>query len=246
MAWMMLYIDRSITGPVVAWMIENNVSFLASAPLPHALGGIIGSMFFAGYMLTQFPAGYLGDKYGYKTLIVISLAWSAVTTFASGLARDLQSFVAFRILTGLGEGAYYSNDRAVVQAITPAEKRGLGMGIVFVGLAAGLTIATLFTPGCSIRSAFRWVRIRPGRSPSSYSPCRRSLSVWWSGASLVQGWSGGCPRRPGSGSCSFPHCSWSSSWPLIPLPSALAWARSFKPALSSWPRRGCSSSSIPD
>ena len=146
MAWMMLYLDRSITGPVVAWMIENDVSFLASAPLPHALGGIIGSMFFAGYMLTQFPAGYLGDKYGNKALIVISLAWSATTTFLSGLARDLQSFVAFRILTGLGEGAYYSNDRAVVQEVTPVEKRGLGMGIVFVGLAAGLTIATLFTP----------------------------------------------------------------------------------------------------
>ncbi len=146
MAWMMLYIDRSITGPVIAWMIENDVSFLASAPLPQVLGGIIGSMFFAGYMLTQFPAGYLGDKYGYKALIVISLAWSATTTFLSGLARELQSFVAFRILTGLGEGAYYSNDRAVIQEITPAEKRGLGMGIVFVGLAAGLTIATLFTP----------------------------------------------------------------------------------------------------
>jgi MFS transporter, ACS family, D-galactonate transporter len=146
MAWMMLYIDRSITGPVVAWMIENHVSFLASAPLPHALGGIIGSMFFAGYMLTQFPAGYLGDKYGNKALIVISLAWSGIATFVSGLARDLQSFVALRILTGLGEGAYYSNDRAVVQAVTPLEKRGLGMGVVFVGLAAGLTVATLFAP----------------------------------------------------------------------------------------------------
>ncbi len=146
MAWMMLYIDRSITGPVVSWMIDNNVSFLASAPMPHALGGIIGSMFFAGYMLTQFPAGYLGDKFGNKALIVISLAWSAITTFLSGLARDLQIFVSLRILTGLGEGAYYSNDRAMVYAITPAEKRGLGMGIVFAGLAAGLTIATLFTP----------------------------------------------------------------------------------------------------
>ncbi len=146
MAWMMLYLDRSITGPVVTWMIANDVSFLASAPMSHALGGIIGSMFFAGYMLTQFPAGYLGDKYGNKVLIVISLAWSAVTTFMSGLARDLQGFVALRILTGLGEGAYYSNDRAVVQSVTPLEKRGLGMGVVFVGLAAGLTIATLVTP----------------------------------------------------------------------------------------------------
>jgi len=146
LAWMLLYIDRSVTGPVVGWMIENDVSFMADAPMPHALGGIIGSMFFAGYMLTQFPAGYLGDRYGSKVLVVISLAWSAAATFLSGLARSLNGFVATRILTGLGEGAYYSNDRALVRQVTPPRKLSMGLGVVFVGLAAGLTIATLITP----------------------------------------------------------------------------------------------------
>ncbi|MEI6797061.1 MAG: hypothetical protein WCK39_09375, partial [Methanomassiliicoccales archaeon] len=51
-AWMFCYIDRAITGPTVSWMIENKVAFLADAPMPYALAGIIGSMFFAGYMLT--------------------------------------------------------------------------------------------------------------------------------------------------------------------------------------------------
>ena len=146
LAWMFLYIDRSITGPVVAWMINNNVAFMVDAPMPHALGGIIGSMFFAGYMLTQFPAGYLGDRFGRKTMVVISTAWAGVATFISALARSLNVFVAARVLTGLGEGAYYSNDRALVSEITPKEKKGLGMGIVFVGLSAGLTIATIATP----------------------------------------------------------------------------------------------------
>jgi ACS family D-galactonate transporter-like MFS transporter len=146
LAWMLLYIDRSVTGPVVSWMIENQVSFLADAPMPHALGGIIGSMFFAGYMLTQFPAGYLGDRYGSKVLVVISLTWSALATFLSGLAHSLNGFVATRILTGLGEGAYYSNDRALVKLVTPPRKLSMGMGVVFVGLAVGLTVATLVTP----------------------------------------------------------------------------------------------------
>jgi len=146
LAWMLLYADRSITGPVVNWMIVNDVSFLSQAPMPHALGGIIGSMFFAGYMLTQFPAGFLGDRYGSKVLILISVVWSGIATFLSGLTRELYSFVALRIFTGLGEGAYYSNDRAIVYKLTPEGRRGLGMGVVFVGLAAGLTIATLLTP----------------------------------------------------------------------------------------------------
>jgi len=146
LAWMFLYIDRSITGPVVAWMINNNVAFMVDAPMPHALGGIIGGMFFAGYMLTQFPAGYLGDRFGRKTMVVISTAWAGVATFVSALTRSLNAFVAARVLTGLGEGAYYSNDRALVSEVTPKEKKGLGMGVVFVGLSAGLTIATIATP----------------------------------------------------------------------------------------------------
>jgi len=145
-AWTLLYLDRSITGPVVTWMITNDVGFMVDAPMPHALGGIIGSMFFAGYMLTQFPAGYLGDRFGHKVMIVISLFWSGVATLASGLARGLNPFVATRILTGLGEGAYYSNDRAVVFAVSPEGKRGMGMGVVFTGLALGMTLAFVLTP----------------------------------------------------------------------------------------------------
>jgi len=62
-------------------------------------------MFFAGYMLTQFPAGYLGDRHGRKAMVVISTLWAGVATLVSALTRSLNSFVAARVLTGLGEGA---------------------------------------------------------------------------------------------------------------------------------------------
>jgi len=146
LAWTMCYIDRSITGPVVTWMIQNQAGFMADAPMQHALGGVIGSMFFAGYMLTQFPAGYFGDRYGHRTMVVLSTAWAGIATLASGFARSLTSFVWLRVLTGLGEGAYYSNDRAIVNEVTPPERKGLAMGVVFVGLAVGLTTATVLTP----------------------------------------------------------------------------------------------------
>jgi MFS family permease len=129
---------------MVSWMIANRVGFLATG-YPYALGGIIGSMFFAGYMLTQFPAGYLGDRYGRKVMIVISTLWSAITTAASAAATSVLSFVGLRVATGLGEGAYYSNDRALVRLVTPERERALGMGLVFVGLATGLTLATIVT-----------------------------------------------------------------------------------------------------
>ena len=70
LGWTVSAADRALTGPVVTWMIENDVAFLKAAENPFALGGLIGGLFFAGYMLTQFPGGYLGDKYGHRTIII--------------------------------------------------------------------------------------------------------------------------------------------------------------------------------
>src|SRR3954452_11008653 len=144
--WTVSAADRSLTGPVVTWMIQNKVAFLAHADNPFALGGLIGGLFFAGYMLTQFPGGYLGDKYGHRTIIVISLIWAGLATLLSGVITGLAAFIAVRVLTGLGEGAFFSNDRSLVAEGTPREKRSLGMGVVITGLAFGITIATVFAP----------------------------------------------------------------------------------------------------
>jgi MFS transporter, ACS family, D-galactonate transporter len=146
LGWTVSAADRALTGPVVTWMIENDVAFLADADKPYALGGLIGGLFFAGYMLTQFPGGWLGDKYGHRTIIVISLIWAGIATMLSGVITGIVAFIAVRVLTGLGEGAFYSNDRSLIAEDTPREKRSLGMGVVITGLALGITIATVFAP----------------------------------------------------------------------------------------------------
>jgi MFS family permease len=107
---------------------------------------VVGSLFFAGYMLTQFPGGYLGDKFGHRTIIVISMLWAAVATILTGLMTAIVGLVAFRVITGLGEGTFYSNDRSVIVEQTPFEKRSFGMGVVITGLAIGITIAIITTP----------------------------------------------------------------------------------------------------
>src|SRR5512135_1740256 len=140
LGWTFSYLDRTLTGPVVTWMIANHVGFLHAAAKPHALGGLLGSLFFAGYMLTQFPGGYFGDKFGHRTIIVISIFWAGVATLLTGLTGGLIAFVAFRVLTGLGEGMLYSNDRSLVSHVTPPRQLGLGMGVVMGGLTLGLTV----------------------------------------------------------------------------------------------------------
>lgn len=144
--WLFSYADRTLTGPVVTWLIENDHGMLGSASHPHALGGLIGSLFFAGYMLTQFPGGYLGDRFGHRTMLAVSLLWAGVATLASGVVSGLIAFVVLRVLTGLGEGVFYSNDRSLIAQRTPPEKTSLGMGVAITGLSIGLTVATISTP----------------------------------------------------------------------------------------------------
>jgi MFS family permease len=146
LGWTVSAADRALTGPVVTWMIDNNVGFMANASKPYALAGLIGGLFFAGYMLTQFPGGYLGDRYGHRTIIGVSLVWAGIATMLSGFVTGLAVFIAVRVFTGLGEGAFYSNDRSLVAQETPVAKRSLGMGVVITGLALGITIATVFAP----------------------------------------------------------------------------------------------------
>src|SRR5918992_5013905 len=146
LGWTVSYADRTITGPIVTYMIKNDLAFVQGVETPFALGGLIGSLFFAGYMLTQFPGGHLGDKFGHRTIIVISIGRAGIATILSGLMTALIGFVALRVITGLGEGTFYSNDRTVIAEQTPFEKRSLGMGVVITGLSIGLTLGIVLTP----------------------------------------------------------------------------------------------------
>ncbi len=146
LGWVVSYADRTLTGPVIAWMIQNKAGFIGDAANPATLGGLVGSMFFLGYMLTQYPGGRLGDRFGHREMIIVSLLWAAVLTAVSGLVAGLVAFVAARVLTGLGEGVFYSNDRTLIMNHTPVAKRTLGLGVVIAGLSIGLTIGIILTP----------------------------------------------------------------------------------------------------
>jgi MFS family permease len=146
LGWLISYADRTVTGPVIAWMIANKAGFIGDASNPATLGGLVGSMFFAGYMLTQYAGGRLGDRFGHREMLVLSLLWAGLLTLVSGLVAGLIAFVAARVLTGLGEGVFYSNDRTMVMNHTPPPRRTLGLGVVLSGLSIGLTIGLLATP----------------------------------------------------------------------------------------------------
>src|SRR3712207_685859 len=111
LGWVVSYADRTVTGPVIAWMIQNQAGFIGDASNPATVGGLVGSMFFLGYMLTQYPGGRLGDRFGHREMIIVSLLAAGVLTIVSGLMAGGGGLRAAPLLQGVGEGGFYFNER---------------------------------------------------------------------------------------------------------------------------------------
>jgi MFS family permease len=131
--WVTNYMVRSGLSPLL-------IPILQEFKLTYAQAGILATAFFYAYTFMQLPAGYLGDRLGRKIVLILCTSWWGFMSLLTGLANSFFSLFVFRFLTGIGEGAYFSNDRPIITACTPEEKRGLGQGISFIGLGTGMFI----------------------------------------------------------------------------------------------------------
>ena len=152
-AWLML--GASTLAQVAASIAANGASFLIPAlhrdgrSLAHA--GLVASAPLVGIMVTLVAWGYVIDKIGERTVLIVGLVGGAIF---SGLAIIPSNLVVLAILLGLAGAATACTNAAggrVVVGWFPPERRGLAMGIrqmaqpVGVGLAA-LTMPTLSLP----------------------------------------------------------------------------------------------------
>jgi MFS family permease len=109
----------------------------AEFALSHAEAGFLFSVFFYGYVAMQVPAGWLGDRFGRKRVLVSGILLVAVASVATGLARTLTVVALARLVTGLAQGMYFASDRPLIAAATPRDRLALGQGVSFSGLGLG-------------------------------------------------------------------------------------------------------------
>ena len=131
--WITNYMVRSSLSPLLIPIIQE-------FKLTYAQAGILATAFFYAYTLMQLPAGHIGDRIGRRFVLVICTSWWGLMSLLTGLANSFFTIFLFRFLTGVGEGAYFSNDRPIISAYTPEQKRGFGQGISFIGLGIGMFI----------------------------------------------------------------------------------------------------------
>lgn len=100
---------------------------IISTSLPQvvqALGGMdlyawAGTGYFLASAITILIFGRLGDLYGRKPLMIISMALVVVGAVLSGLSQSMEQLIAFRVLQGLGGGMMIASTFAAPADLFP-------------------------------------------------------------------------------------------------------------------------------
>ncbi len=97
--------------------------------LSHFRVGFIMSGFFIAYALSQFPAGYLSDRFGSKRVITIAGLLSALSNLFFSFSTRLYHFISFQILNGISQAGAYAPAVKLVGNWFPQSRRATALGI---------------------------------------------------------------------------------------------------------------------
>ncbi len=113
----------------------------------------MGSLVILSYMLTISALilimGKLGDRYGFRTLIITGLVIFGIGSFFCGIAPDIYFLIGSRILQAVGAAMFSAIGPAIITKFLPESKRGKSLGYLIslsaVGFALGPGIGGFIT-----------------------------------------------------------------------------------------------------
>ena len=135
--YVVVYIDKTVMGFALL-PIEKEFG-LTTAQL-----GYITGIFFLAYSLFQVPAGWLNDRIGYKTMLILSLCALGVFALCFGaLGMSVGLLLVFRFLSGVGHSGYpCSCAKAVVSNFT-LEKRTFAQSVLLSSAGLAMTVGPI-------------------------------------------------------------------------------------------------------
>src|SRR5437764_3491307 len=87
-------------------------------------------------------SGWLADRVGRKTPLMISIAWFSVCNFIAGFSPTFWFLLLFRALLGIGMGAEWPAGAALAMESWPARSRGIMSGILQGSLRLGFLLSS--------------------------------------------------------------------------------------------------------
>ncbi|MEP7107712.1 MAG: sugar porter family MFS transporter [Ferruginibacter sp.] len=142
--------------------------------LSSAMVGWIASCALIGCMAGAMFAGKLSDKIGRKKVLILSGILFGVSSAGIAVPMDLDWFVVFRLIGGLGIGIASMLAPMYISEIAPARIRGQLVSINQLGIVSGIlliyfvnaTIAGWYDEAWNVSTGWRWM-FGSGLFPSS-------------------------------------------------------------------------------
>ncbi|KAB2338569.1 MFS transporter [Cytobacillus depressus] len=122
LCWLFSFLDRMVITIALPFIGED-LNLNATAQ------GLLLSMFFAGYALFQIPGGMLSDKFGFRRVVSIAIAWWSIFTSLTGLVFSYPLMLLLRFVFGLGEACLPGGSYKAIATYFPSKQRGTATGI---------------------------------------------------------------------------------------------------------------------
>lgn len=133
LGWLVIYAARTILNPIM-----GNIK--ADFSLNNGQVGLIMSLFFIGYTVTQIPSGIMGDKVGRKKILVPSFVLFGVFMVITGMMPSYFLFIIAWVIVGLAQGMFYGSQYALSSEAIPKKNITLGSALINSGMAFGTSI----------------------------------------------------------------------------------------------------------
>ena len=156
---------------------------------------------FTGYLLAASVAtpivGRLGDMFGKKRMLVVTLAIVAAGTLVSALATSIGVLILGRVIQGAG-GAIFPLAFAIIRDEFPRERIPTGIALISALLGVGGGLGIILAGPITEHLSYHWLFWLPlvavvvagvaAQVVIPESPIRAPGRIDWAGAGLLTGW----------------------------------------------------------
>ena len=104
-------------------------------------GGFNVASMLLGCAMGAFLAGWLADKFGRRTILLVTAVFFIVSAWGSGVAMSAGEFVFYRLIGGFGVGAASVLAPAYISELAPAQYRGRLTTLQQIAIIVGLFLA---------------------------------------------------------------------------------------------------------
>jgi len=156
-------ITLAIMAATIMQVLDTTI---ANVALPSMTGDLGASQDTISWVLTSYIVasaivtpmnGWMSDRIGKRELFLISIVGFVVTSLACGLAWNLNSMVAFRLMQGVFGAAIVPLSQTFLLDINPRERAGQAMAMWGAGIMVGPIIGPTLGGWLTESYNWRWV-----------------------------------------------------------------------------------------